>query len=144
MAFTILVVGVGSIAMMIVSPVLGPRNFLFAYFALGFYCIFILSQIIKKTSIGVVCALVAIAIINYSVTLEGYRANHIVYVENNKLISEWVNTNRKSTLIQYKLIDDRFAWSLPYVSEFHERVYKVWIIEYKGFEIEWVDFAKPM
>lgn len=139
-AATAVIIGGGSLLMMLVSPVFGERNFLFAYFALAFYGAVMLAETYKKWYVVFLAVLLLVGGITYWGTLTGYASNAVVYQENNKLIADWAATDRQQPLVQYKLKDDRYAWSLPYQSEFHERVYQFWLIEYIEFTILWKDY----
>ena len=139
---TALIIGGGSLLMMVVSPVFGERNFLFAYFTLALYGLLLLSMAVKPYTWVLLGGFLLFGLSCFGTTFLGFRSNQPVYDANNKLIADWVITDRKKPLVQYKLVDDRYAWSQPYLSGFHERVYKVWIIEYTEFAIIWQDFVQ--
>jgi len=116
----------GSQLMMIVSPVLGPRNFIFG-FVLFAYIIALLANSISfrykwiPTSIFIIIALV----INLK-TANGYYQTRLTEIKNQELlaISNDILKDETQTITLYRFPNDNYGWSMPYLSSYHEFYFK--------------------
>ena len=117
---------VGSQGMMIVSPVLGPRNFIFGFVLLSF----IISLLIDKFSIKKVwiptCILLLIGLCFNFKTSIGYVVTKQIEVKNQEIISSSndIIKDENAQITLYKFPNDNYAWSMPYVSKYHEFYFK--------------------
>lgn len=126
-----IILGIGSQIMMIVSPVYGERNTLFGIFMIILFTTIIISKLPKyKNKIYTTLSkifyftLILVSLINGYNTFKNYKITNQIQNENIKLINDFKEKNSESPLSLYTLIDDRYSWSMPYVSKYHESWYK--------------------
>lgn len=117
---------VGSQFMMIISPVLGPRNLIFGYILFGFLIALTMAHLsVKKMNSLVPIFLLFGVILNFN-TAVGYRSTRLIDEKNKDIIYESAEiiNNENETLTLYRFPDDNYAWSMPYVSSYHEFYFK--------------------
>ncbi len=147
--------GVGSQLMMVVSPTWGPRNGLCGILMLCFCSSFYIVhtnrqqnlQTVKTALIALGAIVAFVSLSNTAKTAAGYAANMPVERKNVALIQEYREHLHESDsfakleqLHQFKLIDGRYGWSMPYESTYHEHYYKIWHGLPRDTEIKWLDF----
>ena len=111
----------------IFSPTLGPRVLLLEAIMYMVFFSCIVKEAIKQKEVYAVVniVLLVMAIHNTYITYTGYSSNDAVYADNEALI-ELYHENGGDTLLQRKLIDEEFGWSMPYNSTYHEKYYKLY------------------
>ena len=114
----------GSEVMMLISPIFGNRNLIFGLIMFAFIIGLIISNIEIKNKISFVIAISLIIIamtFNFRTAL-GYHETKLINDKNLEIINNYDKSNSYITL--YKFKNDNYAWSMPYISTFHESCYK--------------------
>ena len=126
-----IILGLGSQLMMIVSPVYGERNTLFGFFMLTFFLIILVSKLpdynnyfYKTISFGFYLLLALTGSFYGVKTYANYKISNDIQKQNIMLIENYKKNNLNTELKLYMLSDDRYGWSLPYVSSYHEYWFK--------------------
>lgn len=118
---------IGSQGMMIVSPVLGPRNFIFGFVLFAFIIAILLDKIsFKKLCIPTTCILLLIGLTLNINTANGYHQTKLIEEKNQEIIANSVDItkDKNKAITLYKFSNDNYAWSMPYISKYHEFYYK--------------------
>lgn len=127
-----LILAAGSQAMMLVSPIFGPRTTLCAVFLMGIYTAYMAVRFLPfekgKHETKVLLMLLSLilmghGILTFQVTEIGYRQNAPVDDKNRMLIMEY-DQQGGDELVQYKMRLEPFGWSYPYISDYHQNWYK--------------------
>lgn len=143
---TSIILGVGSQAMMLVSPVFGERNTLFGIFMVFlFSAIFFAkieiskNKIIKNISYSLIILLMIIAYGNIFKTFVNYKISNDIQNKNIAIINDYKLSKKEQNSINlYKLKNDAYGWSMPYVSKYHEYYFKLFY-EIPNIEINWIE-----
>lgn len=121
-----LVLMLGSQAMMLISPVLGPRNLIFGLIMFAFVICIIAKNTDLKYATTWTTVLFVLALLFNSETAQGYLQTRIINNKNIEIISENVTVisdeNKEITL--FKFPSDDYGWSMPYISSYHEFWFK--------------------
>lgn len=143
---TTIILGIGSQAMMLVSPVYGERNTLFGIYMIIFFTAIIISKLpeynrktFKYFSRIFYLSLTIYAIIYSTNNFTNYRITDQIQNENIKLIDEYKKSNSGDSLELYTFTDDRYGWSMPYVSKYHEYWFKTYY-DIPNTEIIWHEY----
>ncbi len=131
---------IGSQIMMLVSPVFGPRNLIFGLALWGVIIGFLISAIKLSYSAVFSAILFTCALfLNFS-TMKHYQGTKKIEEQNQIVLltadkQKLMNPEEKITL--YKFPNSNYAWSMPYISDFHE----YWFKQFYHIEcqIEWTE-----
>lgn len=145
---TSFILGFGSQIMIIVSPVYGERNTLFGIFMIILFTTVLISnlpktnkKVFKFIENSFYCFLIICGILNILNIYKNYKITNQIQNENIQLIKNYKNsravTNEQLTL--YKIIDDKYSWSMPYYSIYHENWFKIYY-EIEDSNISWIDY----
>lgn len=117
---------IGSQGMMIVSPVLGPRNFIFGFVLFAFMIAILSNNFSLKKLYIPTCVLLFIALTVNLKTANGYYQTRLIEEKNQEILaaSSDILKNKNEEITLYKFLDDNYAWSMPYVSSYHEFYFK--------------------
>lgn len=134
--------------MMLVSPVYGERNTLFGAVMIILFTAILATRLpksnkkfLKYIENGFYTLLLIIAIFNGFSTYKNYKLTDKIQEENIKLIEEYKKSNSNEILELSKLADDRYGWSMPDVSQYHEYWFKVYY-EIPEAQIVWKDYQE--
>lgn len=140
--------GTGSQIMMLVSPVFGERNTLFGIFMIILFTALLISHLPKTKNnflifikSGFYIFLITIATINIFNIYKGYKLTNEIQKKNIEIINEYKKIDSNEKIELFKFHDDRFGWSMPYVSKYHEHWFKIYY-EIPNAEITWKDYTK--
>ena len=117
----------GSQAMMLVSPVYGPRNTLCALILLTVFSAALLAGLPEPKGAAryalpaLAAALTLYGVLTAARIAGGYAANMQVARANLKV------SRGEGALVQYYMIDDSYGWSWPYASAFHLPYYEMYL-----------------
>lgn len=115
---------VGSQFMMIISPILGDRNFLCGLVSFAI----IISMLAKKASLSnksiktLSYLLLVFALSFNAVTLYNYKITNEEHAKNVAIIKN--NTNDTVPLILYKFSTEKYCWNTPYVNSYYTKLYQ--------------------
>lgn len=142
---TIFILGAGSQIMMFVSPVYGERNTIFIAFMLMLFTGFMFSKISFKSqkvlhgiSISFYGILIIVSLINIYDIYKKYKISNNIQNQNILAINEYKLLNNTNTLYLKKLEDEKYGWSMPYNSPYHEQWFKIYY-KIKDTNIVWID-----
>lgn len=143
---TAVILGIGSQAMMLVSPVYGERNTLFGIFMIMLFTAILLqkisfdkNKIFQNLSYIFFACITILSLANIYITYSNYKTSNSIQKQNIAIINEYKASNNANTKIcLYKLKNDAYGWSMPYVSKYHENWFKVYY-EIEDAEITWLD-----
>ena len=145
---TTFILGTGSQIMMLVSPVFGERNTLFAGFMIILFTAILINHLPKfKNKLFIfskICfyfSLIVISTLNIYNIYTNYKITNNIQIQNEKLITEYKKTNSTEKLELYKLPDDNYGWSMPYISDYHNYCFKIYY-DIPNAEIIWKDYEK--
>ena len=120
---------VGSQLMMVVSPVLGPRNLIFGLIMFAFACGIIISKLNFKKLNNTILVIIFIlmGLTSNLDTARGYYQNKLIEEKNISIIfaNTDVITKENFEISLYKFKNDNYAWSMPYISKYHEYWFKI-------------------
>lgn len=131
---------IGSQLMMVVSPVLGPRNFIFGLVIFAFIISILANSFSYKNILLPTLMFAFVAILVNFKTATGYYKTRLIEEKNQELLSSYnsdVLQNEESKITLYKFLDDNYGWSMPYVSGYHEYWFKD-LYEIKC-KIDWIN-----
>lgn len=141
----IFILGTGSQIMMFVSPVYGERNTIFIAFMLMLFTGFMFSKISFKLqkvlhgiSISFYGILIIVSLINIYDIYKKYKISNNIQNQNILAINEYKLSNNTNTLYLKKLEDEKYGWSMPYNSPYHEQWFKIYY-KIKDTNIVWID-----
>lgn len=114
---------IGSQIMMIISPVLGYRNLLPGLIMFSFIVALIAGNLnVNSRILGNISAILIFTALIYNLnTTKGYHQTKIIDEQNIAIINEY---NGEETISLEKFKDDKYGWSMPYLSPFHEVKFK--------------------
>ena len=142
------ILGIGSQIMMLVSPVFGERNTLFGIFMIILFTALLISHLPKSKNkflifikSGFYIFLISLATLNIFNIYNGYKLTNEIQNKNIEIINEYKKIDSNKMLELFKFHDDRFGWSMPYVSKYHEHWFKVYY-EIPNAEIIWKDYIE--
>ena len=131
--------------MMFVSPVYGERNTIFIAFMLMLFTGFMFSKISFKSqtvlhgiSISFYGILIIVSLINIYDIYKKYKISNNIQNQNTLAINEYKLSNNTNTLYLKKLEDEKYGWSMPYNSPYHEQWFKIYY-KIKDANIVWID-----
>lgn len=134
--------------MMIVSPVYGERNTLFGIFMIMLFTALLFTNLpkanknfFKYIEYGFYTLLVIAGTLNILNVYKNYKITNQIQNENIQIIQKYKESNSNETLELYKLIDDRYGWSMPDYSKYHEDWFKIYY-EIRDAEIIWKDYVE--
>ena len=140
------ILGIGSQIMMLVSPVFGERNTLFGIFMIILFTALLISHLPKSKNkflifikSGFYIFLILVATINIFNIYKNYKLTNEIQNKNIEIINEYKKTDSNEKIELFKFHDDRFGWSMPYISKYHEHWYKIYY-EIPNAEITWKDY----
>ena len=142
---TAIVLAAGSQGMMLISPMLGPRTVLCAIFLIGIVAAYVVMRFLPlkkgKSETKVLLAMLSLVMLAHAFlvflpTVQGYQANAPIDAQNRAQIQAFLESGG-DTLIQYKMKDDDYGWSFPYVSTYHQNWYKRYYKLPFDLEIRW-------
>ncbi len=140
---------IGSQLMMIVSPVYGERNTLFGIIMIIFFTAILLSHLTEYKNKyfnyiknGFYILLLLISILNISNKFLNYKLTNEIDKENQKIISEYKKSNSNEPIKLYRFKDDKYGWSMPYTSPYHEFWFKVYYKIDTNSEIIWQEYKE--
>lgn len=89
------------------------------------------------------CFLIICGTINILNIYKNYKITNQIQNENIQLIEHYKNSRVfiNEPLKLYKIIDDKYSWSMPYYSIYHENWFKIYY-GIKGVQISWIDYKK--
>ena len=117
---------IGSQFMMVVSPILGPRNLLFGFVLFAFLILILINQIsLKRSNFYTVGFLILALIANFK-TMNGYYQTKLTEEKNKQILIESSESlkDENKTITLYQFPNDDYAWSMPYISNYHEFYFK--------------------
>lgn len=143
---TTVILGIGSQAMMLVSPVYGERNTLFGIFMIMLFTAIMLSKIyfdkskiFQNISYIFYACLTILALTNIYKMYLNYKTSNIIQKQNIATINEYKKSEtQNNTIYLHKLKNDQYGWSMPYVSKYHENWFKIYY-EIDNSKIIWLD-----
>ncbi len=141
-----IILSYGAQIMMLISPIYGERNILCSVFLLIIYVVSLVSMTVldkpKSLNKGIIIfTIIIFMFLGYNRMVEtslGYKYNKVIDDINLNLI-ETYKKEGASILYQYKLIDDQYGWSMPYISKYHLYHFKLYHDLPIETEIEWLD-----
>lgn len=122
-----LVLMVGSQLMMLISPVLGPRNLIFGFLLLAIAMGTVIQEVPWKYENGFTILLIILALFLNAKTSEGYQKTFQVEQQNLSLLAFYpqeVLQDKDQEITLYRFPDDNYGWSMPYLSTYHEYYFK--------------------
>ena len=142
------ILGTGSQIMMLVSPVYGERNTIFFAIMIVLFTATLITNIsktnnkfLKYIENGFFIFLVIIAVLNIFNIYKGYKITNKIQNKNIEIIKDYKNLNSDKKIELTKFKDDRFGWSMPYISSYHEYWFKTYY-EISDAEIIWNDYIE--
>lgn len=146
----LLLAGICSQGMMIVSPAIVERCALPFTFIMHFLLAIEITEVSVKNKIylNIIIGILVIASwVNYAIILHGYRGNstineinHYKLVEKSERISAGEDID---SIILYKLVDDTYASDMPYQQNFMEAWWKEYHNLPQNIRFVWRDYQKP-
>ena len=143
---TTIILGVGSQIMMLISPVYGERNTLFAGFMIIFFTAILIcnlsltkNKVLNFLEYLFYLFLISFAIFNILEIYKGYKTTNEIQKANIQIINEFKEKNKNDSIDLYKFKDDRFGWSMPYISSYHEYWFKIYY-EIPDAKITWKNY----
>lgn len=132
--------------MIIVSPVYGERNTVFGVFMIILFTATLITnlpkinkKVFKLFENIFYCFLIICGTFNILNIYNNYKITNHIQNENIQLIKKYKNTETNEPLILYKLIDDKYSWSMPYNSNYHENWFKIYY-EIEDAKINWIEY----
>lgn len=115
-----------SSAVIMLSPTLGPRVMLMTNVMYILYTACLIPYAVDKKCVKYIAAAIIVicALANIAQTSHGYCINSGVYAENERLIEEYKQAG--GDLVQKRLVSEKYGWSMPYNSRYHEYYYKLY------------------
>lgn len=95
----------------------------------------------KYIEYGFYTLLVIAGTLNILNVYKNYKITNQIQNENIQIIQKYKESNSNETLELYKLIDDRYGWSMPDYSKYHEDWFKIYY-EIRDAEIIWKDYVE--
>ena len=133
--------------MMIVSPVYGERNTLFGIFMIILFTAVLITNLpqanknyLKHIESGFYSLLVIAGTLNIWNVYKNYELTNQIQNKNINLVEKYKESNSGKTLELYKLVDDRYGWSMPDYSKYHENWFKIYY-NIPEVEIIWIDYT---
>lgn len=117
---------IGSQFMMIISPVLGLRNLVSGYVLFAFLIITLISHIpLQRKNLYMVGFLLLAILANFK-TASGYYQTKLTEEKNRQILAESseILKDENQTITLYQFPNDDYAWSMPYISSYHEFYFK--------------------
>lgn len=128
------------------APVFGPRMAFCSVLMLTIYSAFLLSGAVCQTyhirafAMLMLCLLLIGSMFYICDTADGYKETKKIDTLNNILINEFDSATDKSRLVQFKLKNDDYGWSMPYLSSYHQYYYKLYYGIPEKTEIVWISY----
>ena len=160
---TAFILGAGSQLMLIISPVYGERNTLFIAIMIFLFTSLLMVRIpdfkiniFKSLEISFYFILLTVSTINMLNIYKNYKITNEIQNQNIKILDSYkenkntddkivkrisyLNQKPNNTIELTKFADDKYGWSMPYISPYHENWFKIYY-DIKDYEIIWKDYA---
>lgn len=138
------ILGIGSQAMILVSPVYGERNTIFAALMIILFSATLITRLPKNKYLKSLekifyTFLIIISSFNILNIYKNYKITNEIQNENIKIINEYKKSSSNEIIELSKLANDNYGWSMPYISPYHENWFKIYY-EIQNVEIVWKDY----
>lgn len=116
----------GSQFMMVISPVLGPRNLISGFLLFAYLIGFVANQLEMKYHWITTSILSLLAIILNLKTMCGYAGTRQMEEKNLQILKEnqSILQEQSQEITLYRFPDDNYGWSMPYLNSYHEYWFK--------------------